>query len=89
MKENQIVESVKFEKKGFGLVECDLEVPNPLKDMFSELPPIIKNITISRTDLSAHMSEFAKLHDLLNRPQKSFIGSSLSKKKFLLTPLLK
>ena len=42
MKENQIVESVKFEKKGFGLVECDLKVPNPLKDMFSELPPIIK-----------------------------------------------
>ena len=76
-------------KKVFGLVECDLEVPDSLKYMFSELPPIFKNVNISRTDLSAHMSEFAKLHGMLKRPQKSLIGSFFEKKILLLTPLLK
>ena len=28
----------------FGFVECDIEVPDHLKDYFSEMTPIFKNV---------------------------------------------
>ena len=35
----------------FGLVQCDLHVPEHLRDYFSEMPPIFKNTTISRDEI--------------------------------------
>ena len=34
--------------KLFGFVECDIEVPDYLKDHFSEMCPIFKNIEINQ-----------------------------------------
>ena len=58
MTEEQIINSV-IQDKFFGFVECDIEVPANLKSKFHEMPPIFKNVNISRNDLSPHMQDFA------------------------------
>ena len=37
-------------KSLFGVVECDIRVPDALKPGFAEMPPIFKNTDISRDD---------------------------------------
>ena len=37
-------------KTMFGYVQCDLTVPDELQAKFSKLPPIFKNIDVTRND---------------------------------------
>ncbi len=39
----------------FGLIECDVSVPEELKDHFAELQPIFKNVDMSREDIGETM----------------------------------
>jgi len=73
----------------FGVVECDIEVPEELKDKFSEMCPIFKNVEISRDDIGEYMKEFAEENDIMSRPRRSLIGSYFGEKILLATPLLK
>jgi hypothetical protein len=72
-----------------GFVECDLHVPDHLLDKFAEMPPIFKNIELSREHLSDHMREFAEENDHLPRPQRCLIGSMKGEKILLLSDLLR
>ncbi|OAJ32745.1 hypothetical protein BDEG_28630 [Batrachochytrium dendrobatidis JEL423] len=36
----------------FGMIECDIAVPEHLKEYFAEMPPIFKNVEITCNDLS-------------------------------------
>ena len=36
----------------FGQIECDIAVPEHLKEYFAEMPPIFKNVEITYNDLS-------------------------------------
>lgn len=87
MTESEIIDAVRA-KRFFGFVECDIHVPPNLRQMFSEMPPIFKNTSISRNDLSPHMLEFAIANKLYSQPQKSLIGSMFGKKILLLSTLL-
>ena len=73
----------------FGVVECDIHVPEALKQKFSEMPPIFKNTEISREDIGPYMQAFAEEYDLMPRPRRSLIGSYFGKKILLATPLIK
>ena len=73
----------------FGLIECDISVPDHLKDYFSEMSPIFKNINIKLEHISEHMQEFAKSSGHLKQPQRMLIGSLKGEKILLLTPLAK
>ncbi|GFS19334.1 zinc finger protein 546-like [Elysia marginata] len=42
-----------------GLVRCDIKVPESLRGHFSEMPPIFKNIEVSREDIGSFMRDFA------------------------------
>lgn len=75
--------------KLFGLVECDLHVPDHLNDKFAEMCPIFKNVEVSRQDLSEHMREFAVKADHLRKPQRMLIGSMRAEKILLFSELLK
>ena len=35
----------------FGFVECDIEVPDHLKEYFSEMTPILKNVDVCLDDV--------------------------------------
>ena len=73
----------------FGFVECDIEVPDHLKDYFSEMIPILKNVDVCLDDVGDFMQEYAKQHNFKDVPHRLLIGSYFGKKIRLKTPLLK
>ena len=88
LSEKQIVSAI---RKGllFGVVECDIHVPETLKQKFSEMPPIFKNTEIFREHIGSYMQAFAEEHNLMSRPRRSLIGSYFGEKILLATPLIK
>ena len=83
-----ILGAVKNEKL-FGCVECDIHVPEHLRDKFSEMCPVFKNTEISRDDIGEYMKAYAEENDIMSRPRRSLIGSMVGEKILLATPLLK
>ena len=73
----------------FGCVECDIHVPEHLREHFSEMCPIFKNTEISRDDIGEFMKAYAEENDVMKRPRQSLIGSMIGEKILLATPLLK
>ena len=59
----------------FGLVECDIVVPDCLKDKFSEMSPIFKNTLVGREQLGNNMRELAEEKGYLKRASRMLIGS--------------
>jgi hypothetical protein len=86
--EQQIIADVKSGKI-FGLIECDIETPQHLKEIFSEFQPIVKHAFISRDDVGDHMKNFAIENKLLRKPQKTLLCSYYGEKILLASPLLK
>ena len=56
MSSERILSEVRHERL-FGCVEVDIRVPDHLKEKFSEMCPIFKNISISRDDIGEYMHE--------------------------------
>ena len=73
----------------FGFVECDTEVPDQLKDYFSEMTLVFKNVDVCLNDVGELMQEYAKQHYIKDVSHHLLIGSYFSKKIGLSTPLLK
>jgi G:T-mismatch repair DNA endonuclease (very short patch repair protein) len=71
----------------FGFIECDISVPAELKERFSEMGPIFKNVNVSREHLSEHMRAYAEISGDLARPQRMLIGSLFGEKVLLLSTL--
>lgn len=86
--EQQILERIESGEL-FGLVECDIHVPETLKEKFGEMSPIFKNVMVSRNDISEHMKEFVKDTDHLKTPQRMLIGSMFAEKILLFTELVR
>lgn len=84
----EILEAV-VDERLFGVVECDIHVPETLKEMFNEMCPIFKNVEISRDDIGEYMKDFAEEHNIMPQPRRSLIGSLKGDKLLLATPLLK
>ena len=77
-----------YDGRLFGLVRCDISVPESLRAHFSEMPPIFKNIEVSREDIGSFMGKYADERKLLGQPRRTLIGSFIGKNIFLATPLL-
>ena len=73
----------------FGCVECDIRVPDHLKESFGEMCPIFKNVEISRDDIGEYMKSYAEENKIMSQPRCSLIGSYFGEKILLETPLLK
>ena len=43
----------------FGMVECDVRVPEELQDYFSEMQPVFKNASVTRDDIGPFMRQYA------------------------------
>ena len=69
----------------FGQIECDIDVPDHLKEYFAEMPPIFKNTEIQYNDLSAETKTQVKP----NYKSKKLVGSMFGKKMLFPTELLK
>ena len=50
----------------FGMVECDVRVPEEPQDYFSEMQPVFKNASVTRDDIGPFMRQYAEEHDILS-----------------------
>ena len=72
----------------FGFVECDTEVPDHLRDHFSEMTPIFKNVDVCLDDIGEFMQNYAKEHSIKDVSRCPLIGLYFRRKIGLPTPLL-
>ena len=48
----------------FGLIECDVCVPEALREHFAEMQPVFKNIRLTRDDLGPFMRRYAEEYNI-------------------------
>ena len=73
----------------FGLVECDIVVPDCLKDKFSEMSPIFKNTLVGREQLGDNMRKLAEEKGYLKRASRMLVGSMRGDRVLLFSGLAK
>ena len=88
MTQQQIITAV-VDGTLFGMVECDVRVPEHLQDHFAEMQPIFKNATVTRDDIGPFMRQYAEEHDIMSTPRRMLVGSYHGEKILLATPLLR
>ena len=72
----------------FGFVECNIEVPDHLKEYFLEMTPIFKNVEVCLDDVGEFMQEYAKQQNITDVPRRLLNGSYFGKKIGISSPLL-
>ena len=88
MTQQQIITAV-VDGTLFGMVECDVRVPEHLQDHFAEMQPIFKNANVTRDDIGPFMRQYAEEHDIMSTPRRMLVGSFHGDKILLATPLLR
>ena len=73
--------------ESFGIIKCDIHVPDHLISHFSEFPPIFKNVEIKLDDIGSHMQQFARDIGRKTGVKRSLISSMFGKGIVILTPL--
>ena len=61
----------------FGDVQCDIEVPEHLRDYFSNFPPIFNNTAVSRDDIGNLMKQYAEKENFMVQPRTMLIYQAL------------
>ena len=72
----------------FGYVQCGIEVPDHLRDYFSNFPPIFKYTAVSRDDNGNLMKLYAKKENIMVQPRRMLISSFILTNGTIITPLL-
>ncbi len=88
MTEQDILSSIRNDQM-YGVVECDIHVPDHLIEHFAEMPPIFKNAEVGREDIGEHMRSYADEIGSLKQPRRTLIGSMKGDKIMIASPLLK
>ncbi|GMF14286.1 unnamed protein product [Phytophthora lilii] len=86
-----IIDDIKSDKI-FGFLECDIETTEHLKDYFSEMCPIFKNVEIDPTEevIGKHMFDYNQSRGKnMAKKSRKLIGSYFGKQILIYTPLLK
>ena len=63
----------------FGYVQCDIEVPEHLRDYFSNFPPIFKKTAVSREDIGNVMKQYSEKENIMVQPRRMLIASFSNK----------
>ena len=69
--------------------ECDICVPEELREHFAEMQPVFKNIRLIREGISPFMRRYVVEHNIMTTPQRMLVGSYRGDKILLATPLLR
>ena len=88
MTQNEILTAV-IDGNLFGIVECDVRVPDNLRGHLAEMQPVFKNTTVTRDDIGPYMRQYAEEHNILTKPRRMLVGSYSGDKILLTTPLLR
>ena len=87
LREERLLEQIR-NCKLFGYVQCDIEVPEELKEKFGIILPIFKNTKVGRHDIGLLMKDYAEKEGLLCQPRKMLISSYFLENSTLIIPLL-
>ena len=87
LSDQQLLEGI---KKGniFGYVQCDIEVPEKLRENFANFPPVFNNILVSKKDIGDLLKTYAEEEGIMSQPRKMLISSFTLQNGTLITPLL-
>ena len=69
MSVEQILSAIRSDTM-FGVVRCDIRVPDDKKDKFSEMCPIFKNVDIPFDCIGEHMQQFVNDNNLNKKPKR-------------------
>ena len=72
----------------FAYVQCDIEVPEHLRDYFSNFPPIFKKTVESMDDIGNLMKQYAEKESIMVQPRRKLISSFILTNGTIITPLL-
>ena len=86
--EDQLLDGVRSGEL-FGALEVDIEVPENLKEQFSEMCPLFCTTDIPFNSIGQHMQDFAQNCGLNTKPRRLLVGALKAKKMLIATPLLK
>ena len=68
-------------------VQCDIEVPEHLRDYFSNFPSIFKNTFVSRDGIGSLMKQYAEKENIMPQPRRMLISSFILTNGTIITPL--
>ena len=88
MTEEEIVRGIE-DGSIFGMAQVDIMTPEHLRDLFSEMTPVFKNVKVRRQDVGEHMLRHLEEEGKMKQPQRQLIGSYFGDKILLGTPLLR
>ena len=72
----------------FGFVQRDIEVPEHLRNYFSNFPPIFKITVLSRYDFGNLMKQYTEKENITVQPKRMLKSSFILTNATILTPLL-
>ena len=72
----------------FSFVQCDIEVPKNLREVFASFPPIFNNNNVSRDDTGPFVREYARKEGLLTEPEGILVSKYFMENGTINTPLL-
>ena len=84
----QLIEKIQSDEL-FGLVVCDVHVPEHLKSYYAQFPPVFKNVGVSLEDVGPHTKQLCERYGYLKKPQRTLITSFFGKQMLLTTSQIK
>ena len=87
LSEEQLLQRI-VDGRFFGYVQCDIEVPEHLRDYFSNIPPIFKNTVVIRDNIGNLMKEYAEREGTMPQLRIMLISSFSLTNGTITTPLL-
>ena len=76
-----------IDERLFGYVQCDIEVPEHLRDYFLNFPPIFKNTAVSRDDIGNLMNQYAENENYMVQPRTMLISGFILTNGTIITHL--
>ena len=87
LSEEQLLQGI-IDGRLFGDAQCDIEVPEHLRDYFSNFPPIFKNTVVSRDYIGSLLKLYAEKENNMVQARRMLISSFILTNGTLITPLL-
>ena len=86
LSEEQVLQQI-IDGQLFDYVQCDIEVPEYLRDYFSNFSPIFKITVVSRDDIGNLMKGHAEKEGIMVQPRRMLISSFILTNGTITTPL--
>ena len=87
LSEEQLLQGV-IDGQLFGYVQGDIEVPDHLRDYFSNFPPFFEKTVVSRNDTGDLMKEYAEKEGIMSQPRRMLVSSFHLNNGNIITPSL-